>query len=266
MLPIAQTSPISVRAVNLSDRLDTRPLRAADALSTEPLAMAVGGGGMVVLFRFGVAVFFGVSTEAEEVFLQTLAPHLTTPAQTQDREDTQLHIRPEALVEGPERGGLVLRELTMEKVLVAADILGKSVALAALESRVAHAFEHVEPLATALGREGRLTDDQHVLFRHIGRALLIEHAMVARVQVNEKPDLLWDHPGLEGLYLRLESEYELADRATVLDRRVELLSRTAGTVLGLSQNRASIRVEWYIILLIVFEIVLTLGSMAGLWK
>jgi len=266
MLPLDFSQIVPIRAVNLSDRLDTRPLRAPGALALEPLALAVPGGGLVVLFRFGVAVFFGVSLEAEASFLQTLTPHLVSPAQTVDREDAALSVRPDVLVEGPERDGLVLREAALEKILVIASVLGKSVALAALELRVAHAFEHVEPLAAALGREGKLTDDQHILFRHIGRALLIEHAMVSRVEVNEKPDLLWEHPQLEGLYLRLESEYELADRAGILDRRVELLSRTSSTVLGLAQHKASIRVEWIIIALIIFEVVLTLGSMAGLWK
>jgi uncharacterized Rmd1/YagE family protein len=266
MLPLDPTQPIPIRAVNLSDRLDTRPLRGPGALSLDPLTLPVEGGGLAVLFRFGVAVFFGVSPESETRFLQTLTPHLIVPAQTPDREDTVLRVRPDALVEGSERDGLVVRELTLERVLVAASVLGKSVALAALESRVAHAFEHVEPLASALGREGKLTDDQHVLFRQIGRALLIEHAMVSRVEVNEKPDVLWEQPGLEGFYLRLASEYELADRAGILDRRVELLSRTSSTVLGLAQQRASMRMEWCILGLFVFEVVLTLGAMAGLWR
>lgn len=266
MLPLDPTQPIPIRAVNLSDRLDTRPLRAPDALALDPLALPVEGGGMVVLFRFGVAVFFGASDAAEAQFLKMLTPHLVVPSPVLDREEAVLVVRPDAMVEGPEREGLVVRDLSLERVLVAASVLGKSAALAALEARVARAFEHVEPLASALGSEGKLTDDQHVLFRHIGRALLIEHAMVSRVEVNEKPDVLWDHPGLEGFYLRLESEYELTERAGILDRRVELLSRTSSTVLGLAQHKASMRVEWYVVALIVFEILLTLGSMAGWWR
>ncbi|MBB5347403.1 putative Rmd1/YagE family protein [Desulfoprunum benzoelyticum] len=39
------------------------------------------------------------------------------------------------------------------------------------------------------------------------------------------------------------------------------MSRTAETLFGLLQNKRSLRVEWYILLLIVIEILLTLYEM-----
>ena len=36
--------------------------------------------------------------------------------------------------------------------------------------------------------------------------------MVGRVAVAEKPELLWDRPDLEGLYIRLEDEFEIKER------------------------------------------------------
>ena len=44
----------------------------------------------------------------------------------------------------------------------------------------------------------------------------------------------------------------------MLNRKLELISRTAETVLELLQHRHSLRVEWYIVILIVVEILLTL--------
>lgn len=85
--------------------------------------------------------------------------------------------------------------------------------------------------------------------------------MVGRVEVAEKPDLLWDHPQLERVYARLLDEYELSERHRALGRKLELISRTAETVLELLQNRRSLRVEWYIVILIVVEILLTLYEM-----
>ena len=82
--------------------------------------------------------------------------------------------------------------------------------------------------------------------------------MVGRVQVNDTPDLLWDRPDLERLFARLRDEYEILERFTALNRKLELISRTVETVLDLLQNRRSLRVEWYIVGLIVFEIALTI--------
>jgi len=41
-----------------------------------------------------------------------------------------------------------------------------------------------------------------------------------------------------------------------LERKLDLISRTAETLLGLLQDKRTLRVEWYIVILIVVEIVL----------
>ena len=87
--------------------------------------------------------------------------------------------------------------------------------------------------------------------------LLIQQKMVGRVETGEKPELLWDHPELERFYVRLAEEYELRDRDRALDRKLDVISRTVETLLGLVQTRSSLRVEWYIVLLIVAELLLS---------
>jgi required for meiotic nuclear division protein 1 len=79
--------------------------------------------------------------------------------------------------------------------------------------------------------------------------------------VLEKPDVLWEHPELERFYARLRDDYELRERERALNRKLELISRTVATLLELIQNRRSLRVEWYIVALILFEIALTLHGM-----
>jgi uncharacterized Rmd1/YagE family protein len=85
--------------------------------------------------------------------------------------------------------------------------------------------------------------------------------MVGGVEVREKPDLLWEIPALEHFYLRLEREYELRERATSVERKLGLISRTAETALDLLQQRSARRVEWYVVALIVVEIMLTVYGM-----
>jgi len=43
--------------------------------------------------------------------------------------------------------------------------------------------------------------------------------MVGRAEISEKPELLWDHPGLEGLFVRLQDEFEIRERHQSLERR-----------------------------------------------
>jgi uncharacterized Rmd1/YagE family protein len=99
------------------------------------------------------------------------------------------------------------------------------------------------------------------LLRHIGGTLLVQQRMIGRVEIQDKPDLLWEHPEVERLYLQLENEYELRERNTVLERKLTLINQTAETVVNLMQNRSMLRVEWYIVILIVVSVLLSLYTM-----
>jgi len=85
--------------------------------------------------------------------------------------------------------------------------------------------------------------------------------MVGRVAVSDKPDVLWDRPELERLYARLTDEFAIPDRYEAVESKLDLIGRTIQTAVNLVQSRRLLRVEWYIVILIVFEIVLTLYEM-----
>jgi uncharacterized Rmd1/YagE family protein len=133
--------------------------------------------------------------------------------------------------------------------------------LAEYEARVSKSFDRIEPFAIELQTRGIGGRGMSELLEHIGSALLTELKLVGRVEVREKPELLWEHPELDSLFLRLQAEFELNDRFTALDRKLDLVSRTVGTVLTLLQNRRALRVEWYIVLLIILEFLLSLYAL-----
>jgi uncharacterized Rmd1/YagE family protein len=86
--------------------------------------------------------------------------------------------------------------------------------------------------------------------------LLAESRLNGRAGVLDRPDLLWDNPGLSGLYARLEGDYELEDRAITLDRKLTTLSHTAETLVETMRYHSSHRLEIAILLLIFVELCL----------
>ena len=73
--------------------------------------------------------------------------------------------------------------------------------------------------------------------------------------------MLWDRPDLERLYARLEDEYELKERAAALHRKLDVLGDTAQVLTDIIDTERSLRLELIIVLLIVFEIVITFYQM-----
>ncbi len=224
--------------------------------------IALDNNSVATVSRYGVVVFFNATNEREESFLRELMPLVSQPIATPQTETLALRVGP-ADDEGLESGVFVLRELTIERIQLVGWVLARSVVLAEYESRIVKDFDRVEPFAVELQTRGLGGRKMSELVAHIGSALLTELRLVGRVEVREKPELLWEHPELDPLFLRLQSEFELNDRFTALDRKIELISRTVNTVLTLLQNRRSLRVEWYIVALIVLEFLLSLYSLFG---
>ena len=256
-LPAGPVEVVPVRALLLGERLDTRALERNEPLGVTPLTVEIPGDCVAVLFRYGAVVLFGAPTAAMDNFVASLTPLVSAALPVPERDDARLLVRPEADQPVDLAGNIYLREKTPERLQVVADILAKGLVLSHYETRIADIFDGIEPLAAMLRQKGRAGARSKELLRHIGDVLLMQQKMVGRVETGEKPELLWEHPELERLYMRLAEEYELRDRGRALDRKLDVISRTVETLLGLVQTRSSLRVEWYIVLLIVAELLLT---------
>jgi uncharacterized Rmd1/YagE family protein len=250
-------SKLRAHALLLGDRLDLKPLKTTEQLAAIPLSVPVSEQGIAVLFRYGVVVLFAVTPIEEATFLNHLQAFVSEPFTEPESETLEMRIDP-MVKEGFEKDRLFVSDASLQRLQIVADILAKSLVLAEYEKRIADTFDRIEPLAMALERSGSSTYPARELLRHIGSTLLSLHRMVGRVEVGEKPEILWERPELELLYVHLEAEYELKERQLALERKLQVISRTAETLLDLLHAKRSLRVEWYIVILIVVEIVLTL--------
>lgn len=244
------------RAVNLADRIEVKGLdpRLSNHL---PVTVAVGTG-CAMLFRSGAVVFFSVDTIAQERFIHDLEPRMTGRYQTPEIERAIIRI---GEVDAVEPDALILKESTIERLQVVAEILAKSVVVARNEQTIGEAFDAIEPLARSMQRDpSRLPWKQKDLVRHMGAAMLAEHTLVDRAEVLEKPELLWDRPDLDRLYARLEDENEIRERHLILESKLSLVSNAARTMLELTQSKRSLSVEYWIVALIVFEVLLALSE------
>ena len=250
-------SPLSARAVLLGERIDTAGLERRDALSSTPLAFRVGPAGMAVVFRYGVVVMVGLDTLGEDEVIRGVIPRVVDPFPLREEETIRL-----AAVDGREEradpdGVVYMADYSPERMLVVADALAKSAALAHDERQVEEVLEAIEPWARTLSERGRRPAGRREMIQLIGRGLLVQHHVAGRVAVSEKPDLLWDRPDLERLYARLEDEYELIERAGILDRKLNLIGQTARLITDLMDTERSLRLEIIVVALIAVEIILS---------
>ena len=181
-------SVVGVRALLLGERIDLKGLEAVQRLASNPLLISAGEGQYAALFRYGAVVLFGLSPLQEVTFVNQLAPLVGQPYPKRETEDARIRIDPasEELLAGGEIG---LREATLERLQVIADVLAKSLVLAYYETSLAGVFVDgaVEPFALGLRQAGRTAPRDSDLLRYVGDTLLMQHKMVGRVEVARSP-------------------------------------------------------------------------------
>ncbi|MDL2283738.1 RMD1 family protein [Oxalobacter sp. OttesenSCG-928-P03] len=257
-LLLSGKTSFSARALFVGNRLDLRIMEESETLASNPLAIRAENG-IAVLYRHGVAVFFGVDPLYEAVVRERLKSLVGEPYDDPEMEEITVRVDPTER-EGMRGNTVFISEVSVERLQIIADVLAKSIVLAEYEAKIAQNFDRIEPLAKNMEHSGRISGTAKELLQSIGAMLLSEHLMVGRVNIPEKPEVLWENPALQGLYSRLEDEFEILERHVAMERKLNLISRTAETLLDLLNNRHSIRLEWYIIILIAVEIVLSLYS------
>jgi uncharacterized Rmd1/YagE family protein len=249
----------SARAMLLGGGIDLVALGSTQRAGGSSLTLEMRGGGLAVLFRYGCAVLFDVTSLEADEFMRQITPRIRQSYPDAERETETLKVRIDpAGKETVEGDTVLLNDLSSEKLQIVADVLAKSVALARYEAAVSQQFDRIEPFAAKLDSSGHGSRAATELLQHLGGALLAEHRVVAGAQIDDTPELLWDHPQLERLWARLRDEFEIRERFTALNRKLALISRTAETALDLLQHRRSLGLEYAVVILIVIEIVITL--------
>jgi uncharacterized Rmd1/YagE family protein len=235
--------PIAVRALLLGERLATNRFEQQEALARTPLTLSVREGGLAILFRYGVIVLMNVGHDAEIALLDRLAPVVSDPFEPRESDEARVDVRADSDDQVDVNGMIVVKEVTLERLQLVADVLAKGLVLSHYETRIAIGFDRIEPMADTLRRRGRIGIAVTPLLRQIGNALLVQHKMVGRVETGEKPELLWDNAELERFYARLAEEYELRERSRALDHKQDVILRTSEILLGLVQERGNTRLE-----------------------
>ena len=254
-LPPKET--LTVTATLLGNKINTRPL-----LADSGFLQAVEVAGLVIVFRHGVMVTFG-SGAGDTALTAALRTHVLEQDDMEETETATVQVgRGEKDRIGLD-GEIFVPDDQIERFMLIATVLSRSVLLAHDEVLVAQAFEQTQPVVHDLKNSGRARMPIREVMKLAGSVLAARHRLTGTAQADERPDLLWDHPELDRLYARLEAEYELKERAEALEHKFATLGDFTEALLDIAQDKRAVRLEAAIIVLIMFEIVLSLISMAG---
>src|SRR5205807_8717874 len=123
--------------------------------------------GIAVLFRYGVAVLLGASADAERALRARLSARTENAYESVEAEELDIRIDP-ARPEGLQEGTLVVQSGSLERLLLIAEAMSKSLLLSHYETRLAGNFDYIDGLARELERTGGFRGSTRGHVKHSG--------------------------------------------------------------------------------------------------
>lgn len=211
----------------------------------------------IFLFAFGAIVFVDCNEHNIRVILDYLGkwqPGLQSNQPFRWSDHYRLCISADTPA-GCDNNAVTIPSGFSSSTLILATILAKSVALERVESSLETVLDRSEKRIEAL-EKGQLQGADASLARDAGAVLRLEYESIHYLGLIDKPESTWSDENADALYTMLARQFELRDRYAAVRHRVEVLKDLGSTFANLAHARRSARLEWIIILLIAFEIVL----------
>jgi uncharacterized Rmd1/YagE family protein len=245
-------------AVAFEENLSLRELAASypeARLGLRDMRLAAGEGGGIFIYPFGAVVFHDVTPERREAELARLyraRPGLTTQVV---RESFTVREEPGSRVDIA-AGSLVVDQFGEERAAVVALIVAQSAALEYYERIVAGLFTRTVELVDPLEKRGSVSAQIRRLHRFIGEAIATRNEVFTVLALLDKPDATWDDPAMDRIYDELRAEFDLVDRYTTMEQKLDGVQEALELVLDVARDRRMWLLEVTIVLLILFELLL----------
>jgi uncharacterized Rmd1/YagE family protein len=175
---------------------------------------------------------------------------------TRYSDDYSLHIRePESIDLTDEY--VVVPEYEIFYPELISTVLAKSVALEKTEEQLGKIHDKLETMIDRL-EKGKLRIGNKELARTTAKIVRHEYNTLAYIMILDKPEITWTSSNASEFYNKMVDFFELNDRYKILKSKTDILYNIMDGFSTISHSIRGLFVEWIIVILIVFEIVLTL--------
>jgi uncharacterized Rmd1/YagE family protein len=226
--------------------------------SARVLIASPAGGGKLYLYPFGAMVFLNVSAEVRAQELENVQKAVAGLKLVASISEDLMVLEDATAPSSVADGVLTLDRMTSKRAGVIANTVGQSAAMEYYEKIVEDMFERTDHLVERMEVRGTVPFGTRNLHQFIGAAIGTRNEVLSVLHLFDKPDEVWDDPGLDRIYDELRAEFDLTDRFQALELKLRSVQEALELVLDVARDRRLVLLESAIVLLIVLEIVLAL--------
>lgn len=154
---------------------------------------------------------------------------------------------------------LILPDTEILTRLGCSHALAQSVKLAGFESIIQKTTRTTRDILKTLSTEGKISKSRKEIRHLMGKILLDRNSINLHLELLYTPKFFWSNSDLEPLYEMMTGYVDLQDRVGNLNHRLEVMHELFNMLAEELNYQHSASLEWIIIFLITFEVVITLS-------
>lgn len=249
-----------IKAVHIAERLKLKDLRERFSLapvefSNYEMVLKYADQSYAFIYNYGSVVFFNVPEEFQERDLQVIqefkAP--TVVARTSDVFFVEIQESPQVMFDR-----MIVTGLTYAKIRIACVLLAESTALEYYEILIENLLEKTNTFSRKLEREGRVLQSSEELIKFIGLCLNTKQEIISNLYIVDSPDEIWESVELDRIFHELKTMFETDIRYRALEYKIKIIQESVEVFVDLAKTKRETMLELIIILLIAFELILSL--------
>lgn len=211
--------------------------------------------GDVFFFSYGTVVFWGFTIQEEQEMLITLKEFEKEPIGKTEIDEFTFAFAQQMKIDEDQ---IFLPNKNILTKLAISHGIAQSVKLTTFEELTQRTININKHLPSDLAHKGKISLSRREIYNKMGEIFIERSFINLHSEILDTPEFFWEHPKLEAFYRHTTHYLEVARRADLLNKKLNILHEFVEILSDELNHQHSSRLEWTIILLIVFEVTLAL--------
>lgn len=209
----------------------------------------------IILFKYGVFICWNVKFENIKFFMDFIKNFEINSFEIPFIEELNYTLENEFKINFDT---IYLSDLSNISKIAISQALAQNVKLDQFEKELLTSIENNSSIPLQLAHTGKINLTKKEISKKIGELFLVKSKMNLHYDLLDTPEFFWEYPEYENQYEKLIKYLDIKSRVEVLNKKLEVIQELLHVLGDEQKHRYSSFLEWIIIILIAFEIVINI--------
>ena len=209
----------------------------------------------IILFKYGVFICWNVNFESIKFFMDFIKDYQLNGFKKPIIEEFNYTLDEEFKIN---LDTIYLNDFSSTSKIAISQALSQSVKLEQFEEELQTSIDENSNIPLQLSLTGKVKLTKKEISKKIGELFLVKSKIYLHYDLLDTPEFFWEYPQYENQYEKIVKYLDIKSRVEVLNKKVEIIQELLHVLGDEQKHRYSSFLEWIIIILIAFEIVISL--------